>query len=111
MGEFLLLQYQFLLLLTHNLFCCRFGQLAAQRFVRYWESRLQLFGPDKFHLRMTLSEAARDHVVAIKAGMVSILPHPDLSGRPLCVIEPPRNTGKGYTAESMVRTLCRCCRG
>jgi hypothetical protein len=61
-----------------------------------------VFGPDKYHLRMSLSEALRDDVVALETGVWSLLPHPDLSGRPLVYFQPSRHTGKGYTAESLV---------
>lgn len=77
-------------------------QLAAQRFINYWESRRELFGPEKFHLRMTLSEAVRDDIVALEAGVSFTLPHPDLSGRLLFLYEPTRNAGNGYTAENLV---------
>ena len=70
--------------------------------MNYWEGRREVFGPEKFHLRMTLSEALRDDLVAIKSGMFSILPHPDLSGRPLWYLAAARCTCEGYTKESMV---------
>ena len=70
--------------------------------MRYWEARRELFGPDKCFLQMTLSEALSDDVKAIEAGMFTILPHPDMSERPLVFIEPPRNTRQGYTPESLV---------
>ena len=77
-------------------------QLAAQRFVEYWECRRQIFG-DKFVLPMTLSGALRDDLAAIEAGVFYLLPRLDPSGRPLILFEPSRNTRDGYTSESLVR--------
>ena len=83
-----------------------FPQLAAQRFVKYWEGRREVFGPEKFVMRMTLAEALRDDVVAIEAGMCCLLPQPDLHGRQVFYLEPRRHTREGYTSESMVRKQC-----
>jgi hypothetical protein len=77
-------------------------KLGAQRFVNYWESRREVFGPEKYLLRMTLSEALRDDLPAVEAGVYRLLPHTDLSGRQLLVWEPRRNTKEGYTSESLV---------
>jgi hypothetical protein len=83
-------------------------QLAAQRFVTYWECRRSVFGEDKFTLPLTLSGALRDDIAAIKAGMYTLLPHKDLSGRQIIYLEPHRHTRKGYSSESMVSygTVC-----
>lgn len=80
-------------------------QLAAQRFVNYWESRRSLFGPTKYVMRMTLGEALRDDFVALEVGYLCLLPH-DESGRPIVIHFPARHTREGYTAESMVRLCC-----
>jgi hypothetical protein len=70
--------------------------------VNYWESRRELFGPEKFVLRMTLDEALRDDLVAIEACLCRLLPHLDTSGRQLLLWEPGRHTREGYTTDSMV---------
>ena len=54
---------------------------------------------------MTLSEALRDDIVALKAGVCTILPFPDMSGRPLLFFEGARNTREGYTPQSLVSLL------
>ena len=75
--------------------------------MNYWESRKELFGPDKFVMRMTLSEALRDDLAAVKACIFRPLPHLDASGRQLLLVEPSRHTGEGYTSESMVSSVVR----
>jgi len=76
--------------------------VAAHRFAYYWECRRELFGPLKYLLPMTLSEALRDDLVALEAGVYRLLPHSDMAGRQLVLLEPRRNTGEGYTSESLV---------
>lgn len=76
--------------------------MAAQRFVNYWEYRRELFGPDKYVQRITLSEALRDDLIALESGFYRLLPHLDTSGRQLVMLEPRLHTGEGYTPESMV---------
>jgi len=83
-------------------------QLAAQRFVGYWENRKEVFGPEKYLMRLTLSEALRDDLVALEAGVYSLLPHRDLSGRQIMYIVAHNHTGDGYSSESLVSTQNLC---
>jgi len=65
-----------------------------------------MFGEDKYFLRMKLSEVLQqDDVVAIKAGVVCLLPYPDLHGRQIIYLEPRRHTLEGYRSENMVRSV------
>jgi hypothetical protein len=77
-------------------------QLGAQRFVNYWESRRQVFGPVKFVWRMTLSEALCDDLDAIETCVCRPLSNADASGRQLLLVSPGRHTRVGYSRESMV---------
>lgn len=77
-------------------------QLAAERFVNYWEARREVFGPVKYLMRLTLAEALRDDIVAIEAGLHRFLPQSDSFGRRIMFIEPHRHTRRGYNSESMV---------
>ena len=74
--------------------------------MNYWENRREVFGPDKFKLRMTLNEALCDDLAAVEACCVRPLPRLDASGRQLIFLEPSRHTREGYTSESMVRKKC-----
>lgn len=73
--------------------------------MNYWEWRQELFGPEKFALCMSLSDALCDDLVAIKACVFRPLPHLDASGRQLLLAEPRLHTKEGYTTESMVRNF------
>lgn len=52
---------------------------------------------------MTLSEALRDDLLALKSGSLILLPSSDASGRRIVILDPSLNTRKGYTSHSMVR--------
>jgi hypothetical protein len=77
-------------------------KLAAERFVNYWKERRDLFGEEKYCQRMILSEALRDDIIALRAGVFSILPHRDLSGRHLLLVHPSRHSREGYSTKSLV---------
>jgi len=53
-------------------------------------------------MRMALSEALRDDLAAIEAGVVRLLPHLDSFGRQLIYLVPHNHTGVGYSSESLV---------
>jgi len=53
-------------------------------------------------MRMTLSEALRDDLVALETGIYYLLPHLDLSGRRLLYFAPWRHTREGYDTDSLV---------
>jgi hypothetical protein len=73
--------------------------------VNYWEARREVFGPEKFMLRMTLSEALCDDLVALETCACRLLPHLDTSGRQILLWEPLCHTREGYTSESMVSVV------
>lgn len=80
-------------------------KLAAERLVRYWESRLEVFGPKKYLMCMTLNEALQDDLTAIQHGVACILPHLDSAGRRILYVEPHRRSSKRYSSESLLRAL------
>ena len=71
--------------------------------MNYWESRREVFGPEKYLMRMTLSEALRDDLDALKDGVLCLLPYLDLSGRQLLYFEPNLRSEGIYSSESLVR--------
>lgn len=76
------------------------------RFVGYWQKRKEVFGPDKFTMRMTLSEALKDDIIALETGVYTLLPLRDVSGRQLILGAPAKHTGDGYTSDSLVSSSC-----
>jgi len=91
---------------------CLIEQLAARRFVNYWEGRREVFGPERYILPITLSEALcgdSEAIRALETGILRLLPNLDLSGRQLLFLEPRRHTKSGYTVESLVSELMNTC--
>lgn len=82
--------------------CYLLPQLAAKRFVNYWRCRKQLFGPEKYLMRMTLGEALKDDLEAIEDGVFCLLPFKDSSGRQLLHLEPGRKSDGQYSSGSLV---------
>jgi hypothetical protein len=72
---------------------------------KYWEKRRQIFGPDKFHLSLTLQGGAFDDndFRALKSGTFCPLPQRDVSGRQLLWFTLARNDFQGYTSANLVR--------
>ena len=56
--------------------------------MNYWESHRELFGPKKFEMRMTLSEALCDDLEVVEVCLCQLLPHLDTSGRQLLLLDP-----------------------
>jgi hypothetical protein len=61
-----------------------------------------VFGPEKYLMRMTLSEAISDDLVALENCPFFLLPKRDASGRQVLYLDPSRHTREGYTSESLV---------
>jgi hypothetical protein len=83
------------------------GQLAAKRYVRYWEKRLEVFGPDHAFRRLTLDQALERDRVALELGVVQLVPgrvDPG-SGRSLVFVDPSKQDRTKYARESLCRAL------
>ena len=77
-------------------------QLGARRFVNYWKCRREVFGADKYVMKMTLSEALRDDLTALETCVYCLLPRLDVSGRQILYLHPSHHSREGYTSDSMV---------
>lgn len=74
--------------------------------IEYWDKRLELFGPEKAFLPLTLDGVLSDDEVALGVGFVRILPITvDPGGRKSIMAEPGRQDLSKYTRESMVRAV------
>lgn len=98
-----LLSVFFSLLLPDRLFALLIPQRAAQRIVSYWEERRKLFGPRKYLMSMTLSEALREDVPTLQSGVFSLIPQRDSSGRNIIYRDQSRRNVLKHSTESLVR--------
>ena len=80
-------------------------QLAAKRYARYWDKRVELVGPDKAFKPLILSEALVDDSVALSIGFVNLTGTKDPQGRSIIFVDPSKQDRTRYSRESMVRAL------
>ena len=85
---------------------CYHSQLAAKRYCLYWEKRLEVCGPDKAFLPMTLDGAVRDDTAALEIGFFNYMAgHADSQGRGILYLEPGKQDRTKYSRESMIRAV------
>ena len=84
----------------------RHFQLAAKRYAKYWDKRIEIFGPEKAFLPLTLSQALKDDDEALTIGYANLLHgHCDPQGRSIMYMEAGRQDKTKYSRESMVRAI------
>lgn len=79
--------------------------MAARRYVKYWEQRLHVFGPEKAFLPLTLDGALKDDEVALTIGFMNYTGQFDPSGRAVPFADPSKQDKTKYTPKSMCRSL------
>lgn len=77
--------------------------LAAQRLVKYWETRLSLFGQYAF-LPMTVEGALQSDIAALETNFCEMLPH-DKNGRRVIYYDRSRISNAVYNRDSIVRVM------
>lgn len=80
-------------------------QLAALRLAKYWEKRLEIFGPSRAFQPLTQKQALKDDAVAMSYGFFTLMPVKEPSGRALVFIDPSKQDKSKYERESMARCL------
>mmetsp|Transcript_33886 Transcript_33886/g.74340 ORF Transcript_33886/g.74340 Transcript_33886/m.74340 type:complete len:637 (+) Transcript_33886:221-2131(+) len=82
------------------------ARLAAKRLARYWQFRLDLWGPDRCFLPMTLAGAMRDEVEPmVNRCLNQVLPVTDTSGRAIIFGCPNRRNFSEYSIEQEFMAL------
>mmetsp|Transcript_17202 Transcript_17202/g.38056 ORF Transcript_17202/g.38056 Transcript_17202/m.38056 type:complete len:639 (-) Transcript_17202:284-2200(-) len=82
------------------------AKLAAERLARCWEVRLELFGPDRCFLPMTLDGAMKDEATNMLQWRIwQPLPVTDTAGRALIYIDPSRRNFAEYSMEQECMVL------
>ena len=98
-----------MLTLSHMFDCLvlmEHSQLAAKRYASYWDKRIEICGPEKAFLPLTLSGALKDDDVALSIGFVNYFGgYSDPIGRGIIYIEPGKQDKTKYTRESMIRAV------
>jgi len=80
-------------------------QLAALRLTKYWDKRIDIFGPEKAFLPLTLDKALRDDSVALRIGLVRLVGTKDPFGHCVVYFDPALQDKSKYERKSMARVL------
>lgn len=82
------------------------ARVAAKTMSGYWTHRVQLFGPDKAFLPMTLSGAMKDEVLHMSSHRIwEMVPVPDTAGRTILYQTPCRRDYSQYSYEQEMRAM------
>ena len=79
--------------------------MAAKRYIKYWDKRVEIFGPEKAFEPLTLAKALRDDTVALSTGFFRLTGTKGKGGRNIVFCDPSLQDNADYTRESMVRTI------
>jgi hypothetical protein len=70
---------------------------------------VEIFGPEKAFMPLTLSKALKDDNVALSTGFFSLMGTKDASGRSIIFIDPSKQDKSKYPRESMCRAVWYIC--
>jgi CRAL/TRIO domain len=84
---------------------CFNEKLAAKRYAKYWEKRVEVFGPIKAFQRLSLDEALSDDTLARETGLVALTLTKDESGRNILFADPTKQRIGAYSTASMARVI------
>ncbi|CAB9500455.1 Transfer protein [Seminavis robusta] len=78
--------------------------LAVKRYTKYWDKRVDVFGPEKAFEPLTLSGALRDDTAALQTGFFRLMDTKAVGGRSMFFLDPKMQDFQ-YTQDSMVRAV------
>jgi len=81
------------------------ADLAALRLTKYWDKRIEIFGPEKAFLPLTLEKALKDDSVALSFGFTRDTGKKDPFGHAVIFVDPSLQDPTKYERESAVRAL------
>jgi len=81
------------------------AKAAANRFMTYWDKRIEIFGIKKAILPLTLDEALKDDHVAMSIGFIQITDIKDPDGRAIVFVDFSTEGTAKYERLSLVRTV------
>jgi len=79
------------------------ADLAAARYGRYWDKRVEVFGPVSAFMPLTLDKALRHDHAALECGFLRVVDEPDPDKRTYLFMDPSKQDKTKYARESMVR--------
>lgn len=77
--------------------------LAVKRYVRYWDKRVEIFGPTRAFQPLTFDTMEPDEIIAMNIGYVTLIERPN--DRTYIYVDPSKHDSTKYTRESMMRAI------
>ncbi|CAB9518711.1 tocopherol transfer protein-like [Seminavis robusta] len=84
---------------------CFNDQKAAKRYAKYWDNRVEVFGPEKAFQPLTLDKALCDDGLALSTGFPTLSPTKHPSGRNILFADATTQMIGAYPTQSMVRAI------
>jgi CRAL/TRIO domain len=83
------------------------AKLAAERFVQYWQNRVEIFGAERAFLPLSLQSGAldKDDIAALRHGFVRLVPTKDPAGRAILFADPSRQEANKNNRLRTVRAM------
>lgn len=78
---------------------------AVDRFVKYWNTRVEVFGEEKACLEMTLDGAMKDDATALQLQYLQVAKETDNDGRAILLFDFNKEADKGVSSESLLRVV------
>ena len=78
---------------------------AAERILRYWEHRIDIFEDDRAFMPLTLKGALREDSATISKGVICPTGCQDSDGREIVFFDPSRQDREAYTRKSLARVM------
>ena len=78
---------------------------AVDRFVKYWNTRVEVFGEEKACLEMSLDGAMKDDVTALQLQYLQVAKETDNDGRAILLFDFNKEADEGVSSESLLRVV------
>jgi len=79
------------------------AKMAAERMVKYFQQKSDLFGEEKLGKTLTLDDLTDDDMYLYEIGYITVLPFPDRSGRPIIFGDGTKLDFERMTIDSILR--------
>ena len=78
---------------------------AVDRYVKYWNTRVEVFGEEKACLEMTLDGAMKDDATALQLQYLQVAKETDNDGRAILLFDFNKEADKGVSSKSLLRVV------
>lgn len=80
------------------------ADLAAKRYVKYWNKRVEIFGLDRAFQPLTVEHMTKEDIIAGEAGFANVIMQ-DKDNRAILFVDPSKHTRNNYQTENMIHMV------